>query len=211
MAHNYDDAIDSKRDPARETARPGSIAAPRFRAIDTVRHRLSDGDLILFRRRGLIAIAGRGLHSHAGMVAWWSGCLMLIEATFPRARAITLDAAVARYPARLDVFRANPAGRHAFDRRGAVDAMRRLCGRAYSLAGLLRVACYHLTGFRFLLRPGTDDTRNGAGPMICSQAIAWSTRTGGGVDPVPNLEDRSTEPADLARSTFYQYEFTLTQ
>jgi len=181
MAHNYDDAIDSKRDPARETARPGSIAAPRFRAIDTVRHRLSDGDLILFRRRGLIAIAGRGLHSHAGMVAWWSGCLMLI------------------------------AGRHAFDRRGAVDAMRRLCGRAYSLAGLLRVACYHLTGFRFLLRPGTDDTRNGAGPMICSQAIAWSTRTGGGVDPVPNLEDRSTEPADLARSTFYQYEFTLTQ
>jgi hypothetical protein len=31
----------------------------------------------------------------------------------------------------------------------------------------------------------------------------------GGADPVPNLADRLTEPADLARSTFYRYHSTL--
>lgn len=34
-------------------------------------------------------------------------------------------------------------------------------------------------------------------------------RVGGRVDPVPHLADRLTEPADLARSPFYQYLFTL--
>jgi hypothetical protein len=34
-------------------------------------------------------------------------------------------------------------------------------------------------------------------------------RLGGGVDPVPHLADRLTEPADLARSPFYEYLFTL--
>jgi hypothetical protein len=34
-------------------------------------------------------------------------------------------------------------------------------------------------------------------------------RIGGGVDPVPHLSDRLTEPADLARSPFYEYAFTL--
>ena len=31
----------------------------------------------------------------------------------------------------------------------------------------------------------------------------------GGVDPVPHLADRLTEPADLARSPFYKYRCTL--
>ena len=34
-------------------------------------------------------------------------------------------------------------------------------------------------------------------------------RIGGGVDPVPHLTDRLTEPADLARSPFYQFLLTL--
>ena len=35
------------------------------------RHRVRDADLLLFRRRGLISIAGRGDHSHAAKAAWW--------------------------------------------------------------------------------------------------------------------------------------------
>src|SRR3954467_4965930 len=45
-------------------------------AIVTLVHanlRISDGDLLLFRRRGVIAIAGRGTHSHAAKAAWWDG------------------------------------------------------------------------------------------------------------------------------------------
>ncbi len=36
-----------------------------------VRSQIRDADLLLFRRRGLISIAGRGEHSHAAKAAWW--------------------------------------------------------------------------------------------------------------------------------------------
>jgi len=198
------------REPATVT-RPGSLCALRLVDLADVLANISSADLLLFRRRrGLIAIAGRGIHSHAGMAAWWNGCLMLIESTWPRARAITLENAVARYPGRIDVYRANPGGRwKQFDREATVAAMRSLCGRRYPLLSLLRVALYHLPFARFLFRPGTDDAREDDWRKICSQSQAWATRTGGGVDPVENLEDRSTEPADLARSPFYAYQFTL--
>lgn len=35
------------------------------------RPQIGDGDLLLYRRRGLISIAGRGDHSHAAKAAWW--------------------------------------------------------------------------------------------------------------------------------------------
>jgi hypothetical protein len=61
---------------------------------------------------------------------------------------------------------------------------------------------------RWLVRPVTDDRANGAHPPFCSQAVAIACRAGG-VDPVPNLADRLTEPGDLARSPFFRYRFTL--
>ena len=59
-----------------------------------------------------------------------------------------------------------------------------------------------------LIRQATDD-RAGEGPApFCSQAVAIAARAGG-VDPVPHLADDCTEPADLARSLFYEYRATL--
>jgi hypothetical protein len=43
------------------------------------RHQVRDGDLLLFRRRGLISIAGRGDHSHAAKAAWWERDLLFLE------------------------------------------------------------------------------------------------------------------------------------
>jgi hypothetical protein len=43
------------------------------------RHQVRDGDLLLFRRRGLISIAGRGDHSHAAKAAWWERDFMFLE------------------------------------------------------------------------------------------------------------------------------------
>jgi hypothetical protein len=37
---------------------------------------------------------------------------------------------------------------------------------------------------------------------MCSEAVAISCRAGG-IDPVPELPDRLTEPADLARSLLW--------
>ena len=60
------------------------------------------------------------------------------------------------------------------------------------------------------MRPETDDKAVDSRPPFCSHACAMADRIGGGVDPVPHLADRLTEPADLARSPFYRYLFTLT-
>jgi hypothetical protein len=38
-----------------------------------------DGDLLLYRRRGLISIAGRGDHTHAAKAAWWGSDLLFLQ------------------------------------------------------------------------------------------------------------------------------------
>ena len=43
------------------------------------RRLVRDGDLLLFRRRGLISIAGRGDHSHAAKAGWWDEDLLFLE------------------------------------------------------------------------------------------------------------------------------------
>ncbi len=186
---------------------------PRFVPYREVRGQIHDADLLLYRRRGLIAIAGRGEHSHAAKAAWWGGDLFVLEVTgFHGGRAIMLSRQVRRHPGRIDVYRANPDARWPeYDRMGAVRFMRRLCGCGYGYAGLLGAALLHLPLVRLFVRPELDDRAIDRRPPFCSQACAMADRLGGGVDPVPHLADRLTEPADLARSPFYKYCFTLVQ
>jgi len=87
--------------------------------------------------------------------------------------------------------------------------MRKLCGWNYGYAGLIAASFLHLPIVRWFVRPDMDDNAVDRRPPFCSQACAMADRLGGGVDPVPHLADRLTEPADLARSPFYRYRFTL--
>ena len=170
-----------------------------------------DGDLLLFRRRGLISIAGRGDHSHAAKVAWWSDQAFLLEVReWHGGRAVTLSSQVDRLPARIDLYEANPGNRWPeYDRRGATRAMRRLAGCAYGYWGVVTASLLHLPVVRLLARADLRDAERSGRPPFCSQACAMSDRVGGGVDPVPHLADRMTLPGDLARSPFYRYRFTL--
>jgi hypothetical protein len=182
-------------------------------AYDEARPQVRDGDLLLFRRRGLISIAGRGEHSHAARAAWWDGDLLCLEVTgIHGGRAVMLSRLVKRLPGRIDVFEVNPGRRWpGYDRAGSTRFMRRLCGCPYGYWGLVQAALLHLPVVRLLVRAETDDEAIGRRPPFCSQACAMADRIGGGVDPVRHLSDRLTEPADLARSPFYRYRFTLTQ
>ena len=100
------------------------------------------------------------------------------------------------------------APRRRFSRRRALLAMIGITGKQYGWVNLGRAALLHLPVFRFLVRPDTNDSEISAWPPFCSQAVAMADRAGG-IDPVPNLADRLTEPGDLARSKFFQYRFTL--
>ena len=176
-----------------------------------VRRKIRGGDLLLFRPRGLmwqpVAVAGRSDYTHAAMAGWWNGRLMCIEMTGGGGRAQLLSNIVRRWPGVIDVYKANAAGEQ-FSRREAVRAMIDITGRKYGWFNLFRAALVHLPVFRFLVAPEMDDAAADGWPPFCSQAVASATRAGG-VDPVPNLADRLTEPGDLARSSFYEYRCTL--
>jgi len=179
------------------------------------RCKIRDGDLLLFRPRGwiwrVVGVAGRSCYTHAAMAGWWkvgpTRRLMCVEMTAGGGRAQLLSNLAARWPGAIDVYRAN-AARRKFSRERALLRMIEITGREYGWWNLARAALVHLPIFRFLVRPATDDREATAWPPFCSQAAAEAYRAGG-VDPVPNLADRLTEPGDLARSPFFQYRFTL--
>lgn len=194
-----------------------------------VRRRIRGGDLLLFRPRGIltraIAVAGRSEYTHAAMAGWWNGRLMCIEMCSRGGRAQLLSNIISRSPGTIDVYQAGAAScacatssalgatgsasaAQQFSRRAAVRAMIDLTGRRYGWFNLFRAALLHLPVVRFFVMLDADDKADAAWPPFCSQAVAPATRAGG-VDPVPNLADRLTEPADLARSNFYAYRFTL--
>ena len=177
----------------------------------TARPRIADGDLLLFRRRGLISIAGRGVHCHAAKAAWWGQDLFCLEVReWHGGRAVTLSSQVRRFDRRIDVYETNPDERWPhYDRAASIRSMRRLAGCPYGYVGILAASLLHLPLARFFVRASTDDRAADRRPPFCSQACAMADRLGGGVDPVPNLADRITEPCDLARRPFYRYKFTL--
>ena len=179
--------------------------------LEDVKDSIKDGDLLLWRRRGLISIAGRGRHTHAAKAAWWGDDLFCLEIReFHGGRAVTLASQVDKFPGQIDVFEVNPDNRWpSYDRCGATRSMRRKAGQAYGYANLAAASLMHLPLVRCFTKPSLNDEEQIRLPEFCSQACASADRRGGGVDPVPNLNDRLTEPADLARSPFYRFRFTL--
>jgi len=123
---------------------------------------------------------------------------------------VSLESQVAKYPGRIDVYEVNPDNRWPeYDRAGAVRKMLSFVGRRYGWWSLFLMACLRIPILRCFIRPNLDDDANGKLPLTCAHACALADRVGGGVDPVLNLSDRFTEPADLARSPIVRYRFTL--
>jgi hypothetical protein len=184
-------------------------------ALSRSESQIRDGDLFLIRGRGIVArligVAGRSPYTHAARAIWWGDILFCCEVReLKGGRAVTLESQVRKYPGLVDVFETNPGQRWPeYDRGGALDYMRRLAGCDYGYIGVLRAALWHLPLWRWLVRPDINDQRVTCEPPFCSQACVMADRIGGRVDPVPHLADRVTEPADLARSPFYRYRFTL--
>ena len=116
--------------------------------FDRARGQIRDSDLLLYRRRGLISIAGRGDHSHAAKAAWWEDEIFCLEVReWHGGRAVTLASQVRRHPARIDVFETNPDDRWPeYDRDAATRVMRRLAGCGYGYAGVASRGAVALAG-----------------------------------------------------------------
>jgi hypothetical protein len=175
------------------------------------RREIGDADVLLFRARGLlwraVAVAGRSEYTHAAMAGWWNRRLMCVEMTSGGGRAQLLSNIVEQWPGVIDVY-ALKESQLLFSRSRAIHAMIAITGKDYGWWNLLAASLYHLPVFRFLVPPDPEDTETTDWPPFCSQAVSLAMRAGG-LDPVPQLADRLTEPGDLARSAILEYRSTL--
>lgn len=175
-----------------------------------VRQKIRNGDVLLFRPQGpiwrLVARGGRSQYSHAAMSAWWNTHLMCVEMTDSGGRAQLLSNLIDKWPGTIDVFGV-VAGRR-YRRRQAVKAMIEITGVDYGWWNLFRAALAHSILLRSFVSPQFEDEDTCSRPPFCSQAVSQAMRQGG-IDPVPQLADRLTEPGDLARSAALEYRFTL--
>src|SRR3954464_11730003 len=118
----------------------------RFIPLAAARLRIADGDLLLFRRCGLIAIAGRGTHSHAAKAAWWDGELFCVEVReWHGGRAVTLESQVHKFPGQIDVYHTNPRNRRrGYERRRAIAMRRGFAGCDYGYTAVSAAVMLHL-------------------------------------------------------------------
>jgi len=170
---------------------------------------LDRGDLLLFRGFQFIARPGRGLYSHAALFDWFGSVPYVLETrAWYGARAVTLASQVERYPGVIDVYRPDLMNRWLhFSRHATCHHMRLFAGRDYGWTNVLLAGLRHTPFVRWFLPVNTAET-DAAQPPFCSMAVSAAYRAGG-VDPVPGLSDRLTEPNDLARSAFFTYLGTL--
>ena len=184
---------------------------------------VKDGDVLLFEGTGLFARLIRWAtrsrrFSHAGLAAWWGEELMVLESREGAGcRAVPAHAALRA--ARVHLFAVAPwVG---LDRAKAVAAARGRLGHAYgwghvlldaagrlplmalaASVGLLAkvpVLGWLLKRLPFAQAYSNDDLEDPGVAVKCSTYVALAWRAGG-QDLVPNLADRSTDPADLERS-----------
>ncbi len=114
--------------------------------LSDVAAEIRDGDLLLFRGRGLVArmigVAGRSNYTHAARAVWWGNDLFCCEVReLKGGRAVTLESQTRKFAGLIDVFEVNPSARwREFDRHGAVRYIRRLAGCDYGYRGVLLAA-----------------------------------------------------------------------
>lgn len=194
---------------------------------------IKNGDVLLFEARGWVAAtirwATRSTFSHAALAVWWGGRLMCVESREGSGcRAVPLSSVLRS--AAVSVFRPQvpiPAGVQGFAadldrieldgtieaRRGDVAdvAIARL-GQPYGWWSIVRDALSRLPVLALFWRRrhySIDDLEDPGVRVKCSTLVALAWRQGAGLDLVPNLADRSTDPGDLARSAALRRLYTL--
>ena len=193
---------------------------------------IQDGDVLLYRGRGLVSrairTAGRSRYSHAAMAGWANGdynTLMCYEVReWAGGRVSSLRFQAEKYGGYIDVFR--PARQHTilqfdpdtqstialpvnFEPELAIHVMRQFARPGeYGWGNIITSSLLHLPVVRWVYQQPADDLLERKQPPYCSQAVAYALRRAL-ADVVLNTPDCFTEPGDLARSPLLHYMHTL--
>lgn len=180
---------------------------------------IKESDVLLFRGEGLVSWLikrySSGVHSHVGMAHWDDDDLQCVEfREFKGGRAVSLKRVIETHPNNVDVFR---AARHIeFEDNDYIftddvaneiaDAMKDITGLPYGWKNFWKLGKHYLPFCRLAKQNIKDDDPTNV--FVCSTAVAYAYRVAY-VDPVPYLADSAVTPADLARSSIFQYKFTI--
>ena len=180
---------------------------------------IQEADVLLFRGQGIISWLikryGSGVHSHVGIAHWDNGNLQCVEfREFKGGRSVSLKTQVDNNPFGIDVFRA--AKRIDYEHNNHIlsdsvksditTTMLKFTGLPYGWKNIWKLAKHYLPFFR--LEPQNIKDNNATKIFVCSTAVAYAYRTSY-VDPIPYLADPAVTPADLARSSLFEYQFTI--
>jgi len=180
---------------------------------------IQEADILLFRGKGimswLIQRYGSGVHSHVGIAHWDSENLQCVEfREFKGGRSVSLKRQVDNSPFGIDVFRAAKRvdyenSSHILDeetKSKITTTMLKLTGLPYGWKNIWKLVKHYLPFCR-LARQNIKDN-NATKIFVCSTAAAYAYRMSY-IDPVPYLADSAVTPSDLARSSLFEYQFTL--
>jgi len=161
-----------------------------------IRDRIQDGDILLFRGKSwisrLIGWATRSPYSHAGILGWWHGRLMVLEAVSNGVVASRMSIVVQRYSGKVELWTTDLQ----LERKAVIHAAQILLGKRYSKLKLLHNLKRLLLGRR---RDEPADPDDAPEEFICSEFVSRVWRAGG-IDLAQDSPDMYTKPADIARS-----------
>lgn len=176
-----------------ERARP---EGPR-EGYDSIRHRVRDGDILLFQGKGFMSRFIRwgsdSPYSHAGMMAWWGPRLMVLQAAGRGVEVLPVSRAVYEYDGRVDWWTVAPGRDAELDRKELLRVAMTHLGKPYATVGLVELVWLMLLG-KFRGRP---DPRTDPESMFCSQYVSYCYRMAG-LDLRTDTDDACTSPGDLA-------------
>jgi hypothetical protein len=180
---------------------------------------IQEADILLFRGKGimswLIKRYGSGVHSHVGIAHWDNENLQCVEfREFKGGRSVSLKTQVDNSPFGIDVFRAAKRVDYENDsyilddltKSKVTTIMLKLTGLPYGWRNIWKLVKHYLPFCRLAQQNIKDN--NATKIFVCSTAAAYAYRTAY-IDPVPYLADSAVTPSDLARSSLFEYQFTL--
>ena len=180
---------------------------------------IQEADILLFRGKGimswLIQRYGSGVHSHVGVAHWDNKNLQCVEfREFKGGRSVSLKRQVNSNPSGIDVFRAANRVDYGNDsyvldeltKSKITTIMLKLTGLPYGWTNICKLI-KHCLPFCRLAQQNIKDN-NATKIFVCSTAAAYAYRMAY-IDPVPYLADSAVTPSDLARSSLFEYQFTL--
>jgi cell wall-associated NlpC family hydrolase len=167
---------------------------------DQVREQIRTGDLVFFRGRGplsrLIRKLSLSVYSHVGILAWWSGHLIVFQSRLPiGVEVLPARRVVWRYDGQVDWWSVKPEHADRLDREKLLSIAVAELGKGYSFRGLFE-AGWQLLGGRLSGRRDPVALPEG---YFCSQFISACYRQAG-LDLAPDEGDACTSPGSIVRA-----------